>query len=241
MAWVYVSQLLMWRRASPSGGISLLHLEVPGLCSIQAFVPCPLLWLRLHWQLLGRWLGKEIVLPLVWKDSVIVGRTGMTSGLRMPANILPSTRRTFSMCGRNVDICPLLLRRTCLVHLLCRWGFVLRWYLLVVSYSLLLVSCPGWPLYLSGIPWTPRTFQPSPQMRICLDLASCCKSEGHQRFPWGLPDGCFLIGFLPIYRLRRLERSSQSNVQTSCSLAFDTWCPCSWVWMALLCSRKDLG
>ena len=138
----------MWRRASQSGGgggISLLRLGVPSLCSIQASVPCPLLWSRQHWRLLGRWPGRETVLPLIWRDSALVGRTSMTSGLQMPADILPSTRRTSLMCGRKVGICPLLLRQTCLVWLLCRWDFVLLRCLLAASFPLLLVSCPGWP------------------------------------------------------------------------------------------------
>ena len=208
----------MRRQAFPSRGISFLRLRAPNLCSIQASVPYPLLWPRLHWRLPRRRLGRETVLPLVWRDSTMVGRTGMTSGLQMPANILPSTWRTSSMCGRKVGICLLFLRQNYLVQLLCRCGFVLLWYLLAMLSPLLLVPCLGWPLYLSGTLWTPRTFQPSPWMRICSDLASCCKSEGYQRFPWGLSDGRLPIGLLPTYRLHRLERSSQSNVWT-----FPTW------------------
>ena len=120
MAWAYAPQSLMRRRAFPSGGISFLRLRAPDLCSIQASVPYPFLWPRLHWRLPRRRLGREIVLPLVWRDSTMVGRTGMTSGLRMPTNILPSTPRTSSMCGRKVGICLLLLRRTYLMQLLCR-------------------------------------------------------------------------------------------------------------------------
>ena len=148
---------------------------------------------------------------------------------------------TFSMCGRKVGIYPLLLRRICLVRLLCRWGFVLPWCLLAASFPLLPITCMGWPQYLFEIPWTLKIFRPSSQICICPDSASCCKSEGYQRFPWGRPNGRLPVGFLLTCHPRRHEHSSKSDVRTSCSSAFDTWRLGSWVRMALLCSRRDLG
>jgi len=145
------------------------------------------------------------------------------------------------MCERKAGICPLPVTQTCSALLPCHWGFAF----LLCSY---MVPSPLWPRSFLGwfqcpskTPWTLGIFQQLPQMRIYLDWASYYKSGGYQRFPWGLPNGRLPVDFSLACHPRRLGHSSQSNVQTFCSLPSDTLRLRSWDQMTLLCSKRGLG
>ena len=112
--WACGPRLPERKLAFPLEGIFLLLLEC---LAHEVFVLHPLLWLRPHWQRLGRRLGRETILRLVWMESATAGRKDMPSGHRKLSDILPSTRRTSLMCERKVSTYLLLLRRTCLVQL----------------------------------------------------------------------------------------------------------------------------
>ena len=159
----------------------------------------------------------------------------------MPAGICPSTQTIPSIRGRRVGICPSLLKRTYLVLLSCRSGFTPPWPSSVGLAPLEPVFSLDWPWYPIGIPWIPRI---SPQLlwtHTYSDLISCYTPEGYWRFLAGHPNYCLFVSFSPTCCLHKLEHSSQSGVQTSCSSTSGTLPLRSWVRMTSLCSRRALG
>ena len=123
----------------------------------------------------------------------------------------------------------------------CCWGFVLLLHSLLVPSLLWLSSCLGWLRYLSKIPWTLRTFQPSPRVHTCLDWASYYKIGGCRRSPWDHPNDRPPFDFLPTCCQHRLGHFFQFNVWTFCSWASNMLCLHFLGRMTSLCSRRGLG
>ena len=95
MALAFSLQLLRWKWVFTLGGIFLPLLGMLGLWSTQVSTPCSLLWLKPHWQRLGRRLGIGTILPLAWTSWVVAGKKDRLSSLRMLVNTQSSIQRTF--------------------------------------------------------------------------------------------------------------------------------------------------
>ena len=78
-------------------------------------------------------------------------------------------------------------------------------------------------------------------MHTCLDWASCYKNKRCRRSPWGPPNNDLPVGFSLACHPCRLRRSSQFDVQTSCSWASDTLLMRSWDRTTSLYNRISLG